>query len=61
MAKPISDRGIPERKQQMKVAGVGSGGAQRSSSNKSLDPEVIYKLREGGFTDEDIKQMESKL
>lgn len=57
-----SDRSIPEKKQQLRVAGVGSGGTQRSSSNrKNLDPDTVSQLRAGGFTDEDIQKMESRL
>jgi hypothetical protein len=62
VAPPTSDRTLPARIQQIKTAGVGSGGNNRSSSpTKSLDPEKIAMLKQGGFTDEDIKSMESKL
>lgn len=57
-----SDRGVPEKVQQVKTAGIGSGGSQRSSSpKKSLDPDYVYQLKQGGFTDEDIQKMEARL
>jgi len=62
VSKPSSDRGLPEKKQQVKTAQVGSGGTQRSSSSNknSFDPETIIRLRQGGFSDEDIAKMQSR-
>lgn len=56
-----SDRTLEIKKQQLKTAGVGSQGVQKSSSRKTFDPEKRVMLRHGGFTDEDIARMESRL
>lgn len=61
IAKVPSERGIPEKRQQVKIASSGSGGVQRSSPTKALDPDTVSQLRAGGFSDEDIKRMESRL
>lgn len=52
---------IEVKKQQAKVAGVGSGGVQRSPSKKSLDPDKREALRRGGWSEEEISSIESKL
>ena len=57
-----SDRGIPERKRQVELAQMGSGGAPRSSSHSvSLDSSKREMLLRGGFTEEDVQSMEKKL
>ena len=55
------DRTLEVKKQQVKTAGVGAGGTQRSSSRKTFDPEKRFMLQRGGFSDEDIARMESRL
>lgn len=59
--KNTGDRGLPEQKQKVQLAGVGSGGAQRSSSRKSLDPDKRSMLLQGGWSEEEIKKMEENL
>ncbi len=61
IAKVTPDRTLEVKKQQIKTAGVGSGGVQRSSSKKTLDPDKLAMLRQGGWSDEDIAKIESKL
>lgn len=61
IAKAPSDTGIEVKKQQVKTASVGSGGAQRSSTSKSLDPDKRALLARGGWSEEDIKAIEAKL
>ena len=61
VSRPSSDRTLEAKKQQVKTASVGGGGTQRSSSIKTLDPEQKLMLKQGGFSDEDIKGMESRL
>jgi len=55
-----SDRGDAVRKRQAELAGVGAGGAQRSSSVKSFEPERRRQLLDGGWSEEDIKRMEER-
>lgn len=61
IVKPSSDRGIPEKKQQLKTASIGSGGTQRSSSHKSLDPSRRSRLEQGGWSEEEIQRIEKNL
>lgn len=61
IAKAPTDRNVEVKKQQLKTAGVGSGGVQRSSSHKSLDPDKRAALERGGWSEEEIKQIESRL
>jgi chromosome segregation ATPase len=49
------------RKQQLKTAGVGGSGVQKSSSRKRFEPEKRYMLERGGFTAEEIERMEARL
>jgi len=49
------------QKQQLKTAGVGGGGVQKSSSRKRFEPERRFMLERGGFTAEEIERMESRL
>ena len=57
-----SDRSISLKKRQVEVASVGSGGAPRSSSPKmTLDSRKRAMLEQGGFTEEDIANIEKKL
>ena len=57
-----NDRTLGAKKQQIKVASAGSGGTQRSSSQgKTLNPDTRAMLSRGGFTEEDIRKMESRL
>ena len=57
----VSDRSLTERKKQIEHASIGSGGSQRSSSLKTLDPERRLMLSQGGWSEEEIKSIEAKL
>ena len=59
--KTPSDRTLEVKKQQVKTAGVGAGGVQKSSSRKTFDVEKRIMLDQGGFSSEDIARMESRL
>ena len=48
------------QKRQAELAGVGSGGVQRSSSVKSFTPERRAQLTSWGWTDEQIQGMEKR-
>lgn len=61
IAQPIVDRTLDVKRQQLKTAGVGSGGVQRSSSQKSLDPERRFMLSQGGWSEEEIQKIENRL
>lgn len=62
VAKVPSGQSITAQKRQVEVASHGSGGAQRPSpSGKTLDPEKREILRRGGWSEADIKSIESKL
>ena len=57
-----SDQGIAQKKRQAEVAGVGGGGAQRSSSKRyTLDPQKRQALENGGWSEEEIKKIEQNL
>lgn len=56
-----SDRTVPAKKRQIELAGVGAGGSQRSSSGKSLDPRYRDELSRGGWSEEEIKDIEKNL
>lgn len=47
--------------QAVKVASVGNGGAQKSSQQTKLDPERRETLKRGGWSDEEIQNIENKL
>jgi len=55
-----SDRTILVKKQQLKVAGVGAGGSQRSSSITPFDYKKRQRLLDGGWSEEEIKEMEQR-
>lgn len=55
-----SDRSPSVLKRQAEIAGVGSGGAQRSSSIEGFSMEKRMALIQGGWSDEDIKNMEKR-
>jgi len=59
----VSDRGTNTavKQRQIKTAGMGAGGAQLSSSGKALDPEKAFMLRQGGWSEEEIKRIEQNL
>ena len=61
IAKVPSDRAISAKKRQVELAGVGGGGGQRSSSGKSLDPRYRDELSRGGWSEEEIKDIEKNL
>ena len=62
IVKVPSGQDTSAKKRQLEVASHGAGGAQRlSPSGKTLDPDRVAMLKQGGFTDEDIKSMESRL
>jgi len=57
----VGTRTLPEQKRRVEIASVGGGGVQQTSSQKSFSPEKIAMFKAGGFSDEDIKQMEARL
>ena len=61
----ISDRTSSNpaiQKRQIEVAGVGGGGAQRSSSSvTTLSPDKRAMLERGGWSEEEIKKIETRL
>lgn len=54
-----SDRAPQQRR--IQVASVGSGGTQTSVAARQLDPERREVLKRGGWSEEDIKRIESRL
>ena len=56
-----SGQSIPAKVRAVQTASVGSGGTQRSSSHGKLDPEKLAHLRAGGWSEEEIKNIEAKL
>lgn len=60
---PVSDRNIPEKKQAIKTASVGSGGKQRPTSSKTVDPRLAELMQQHmqGWDDDEILQMKNKL
>jgi len=58
--KASGERGIAITKRRLEVAGVGSGGAQRSSSVKPFSIEKRIMLLNGGWSEEDIQRMEER-
>lgn len=62
VVKVPSGPSIPAQKRQIQIASSGAGGAQRPSSNGiTLDSDKKSMLKQGGFSDEDIKAMEGRL
>ena len=65
MIRPLQSAPRPDSsvvKRQLEVASVGSGGAQSSShSSKSLSAHALEVYRAGGWSEEDIKQIEKNL
>lgn len=59
-SKSSGDRNTTVQKRQIEIAGVGSSGAQRSSSVESFSPEKRVILQQGGWSDEEIKRMEER-
>ncbi len=56
-----SDVSVPAKKRAIAVASVGAGGTQNSSSRASLDPAKRQALLDGGWSEEDIQQIELNL
>lgn len=57
-----SGRSTTQKARQIEVAGAGAGGVQRpSSSGKTFDPLKKAALLQGGWSEEEIKNMEKKL
>lgn len=61
IVRPPSDFGLASRKRQVEIASVGRGGAQRSSTIPKLDPVRRSIYERGGWTEEEIQQIEKKL
>lgn len=61
VVKVPSGPSIAPQKRQLETAQVGGGGVQRSSPQATLDPDKRAMLKQGGFTDEEIQSIESKL
>ena len=58
---PTSGRQPSATQRQVQVASVGAGGVQRSPSKKSLDAEKRVMLKQGGWSEEEIREIESSL
>mgnify|MGYP001600423508 CR=1 FL=1 len=56
-----SDRSLPAKKRAVETASVGAGGTQRSSSGKTLSPILRARYEQGGWSEEEIKSIESRL
>lgn len=56
-----SDRTTPAVKKAVQTASHGSGGVQKSSSRKTLEPRLRSELERGGWSEEEIARIESKL
>ncbi|MFZ2151785.1 MAG: hypothetical protein WAV09_01610 [Minisyncoccia bacterium] len=54
----VSDRTVAVKKHNVQVAGVGSGGGQRSSSYKPFTPDQRWAMEKGGYTSEEISNLE---
>lgn len=61
LAPAPSDRTLEVQKQQLKTAGVGTGGVQKSSLRKTLTSEQRRVYEDGGWSKEDIKKIEENL
>lgn len=61
IAKVPSGQPIAVRQRQIEVAGAGKGGVQRPSESKSLDPHQRAAYAAGGWTEEEISQIEKRL
>lgn len=62
VVKVPSGANVAPQQRRIQVASSGSGGVKApSSSGKTLDPQRVAMLKQGGFTDEDIKKIESRL
>ena len=63
VSKPtLGDRTAQQvKKHNIAVASTGAGGSQRSSSGKSLDPAKRLMLAQGGWSEEEIKNIEKNL
>lgn len=58
----VSDRSLPAKKRAMQIASAGAGGTQRSSSGgKTLTPDQRRVYEDGGWSEEEIKQIEKGL
>lgn len=57
----VSTVNIPAKKRSLQVASAGAGGVQRSSSSKTLNPEMRRQYEDGGWTKEEIDQIEKNL
>jgi len=56
-----SDRGVIEKQRRVETAQTGAGGTQRSSSGKSFTAFQKEEYRRGGWSEEEIQEMEKKL
>lgn len=61
ISRSVSDRSLPAKIRAVQTASAGTGGTQRSSSTKSLDLNKRRALEDGGWSEEEIKSIESKL
>lgn len=57
----VSDLNIPAKKRSLQVASAGAGGVQKSSSNKTLSSEMRRHYEDGGWTKEEIDNIEKSL
>lgn len=56
-----SDRTLEVKKQQVRTAGVGQSGVQKSSSRKTFSPSQRQAYLDGGWSKEEIDKMEENL
>lgn len=56
-----SDRTLAVKKQQVRTAGVGASGVQKSSSRKTLTAEQRRAYEDGGWSKEEISKLEENL
>ena len=53
--------GSPAAKRQLKTASMGGGGTQPSSSSRPLSPEKREILSRGGWSEDEIKEIEKRI
>ena len=57
----ILDTSLPAKKRAVETASAGTGGTQRSSSSKTLSSELRRRYEDGGWSKDEIKELEAKL
>ena len=57
----VGDPSLPAKKRAVETASAGTGGTQRSSSGKPLSSEQRRRYEDGGWSKDEIKELEAKL